>query len=111
LHALISATEATSGTSAVAAAKLRPLADLSMERAYPDDDAGRNDPRRSGISRLSPIMWRDQPTVVSTVLRQVGDSYFEGRSAEPGLRVFLSVKFSPVVAPQVPLDVIEVWGS
>jgi hypothetical protein len=44
LHALSSATEATSGTSAVAAASLRLLAGLTMERAYPGDDPGRKDP-------------------------------------------------------------------
>jgi hypothetical protein len=29
-----------------------------MGRAYPDDEAGRNDPLRSGISRLSPTTMR-----------------------------------------------------
>jgi hypothetical protein len=56
LHALINATEATSGTSAVTAVNLRLLVNLSMWRAYPDDDAGRNDPLRSGISRPSPTI-------------------------------------------------------
>lgn len=51
MHALNSATEATSGTSAVAAASLRLLTGLTMERAYRDDDAGRKDPVRTGIDR------------------------------------------------------------
>ena len=69
LHALNSATEATSGTNAVAAATLRPLAGLTMGRAYPGDDAGRNGPRwghpqprsgegASGIISSSPATMR-----------------------------------------------------
>jgi len=29
-----------------------------MEKAYPDDDAGRNDPLRSGIDKPSPMTMR-----------------------------------------------------
>jgi hypothetical protein len=54
LHALISAAEAASGISAVAAANLRLRADLSMGRAYLDGDAGRNDPLRSEINSWAP---------------------------------------------------------
>jgi hypothetical protein len=58
LHALNSATEATSGTNAMAAATLRRVAGLTMGRAYPGDDAGRNGPRRSGIISSSPATMR-----------------------------------------------------
>jgi hypothetical protein len=58
LHALISAAEATRGINAVAAANLRLRADLSLGRAYLDDDAGRNDPVRSGIKQPSSTTMR-----------------------------------------------------
>jgi hypothetical protein len=58
LHALISATEATSGTNAVAAATFRRVAGLTMGRAYPGDDAGRNGPLRSGIINFRPATMR-----------------------------------------------------
>jgi hypothetical protein len=54
LHALISATEAASGTNAVAAATLRRVAGLTMGRAYPGDDAARNGPRRRAGSSTQP---------------------------------------------------------
>jgi hypothetical protein len=58
LHALNSATETTSGTNAVTAASLRLMAGLTMGRAYPDDDAGRYGPLRSGIINFSPTTMR-----------------------------------------------------
>ena len=72
LHALNSATEATSGTNAVAAATFRRAADLTMGRAYPGDDAGWNGPRRSGIISSSPATIR-----AGTARRGAGCSYLE----------------------------------
>jgi len=58
LHELNNATEATSGTNAMAAATFRRVAGLTMGRAYPGDDAGRNGPRRSRLPLLGPVRRR-----------------------------------------------------